>query len=174
MPFSFLDAPPVLGYNASTCIPAGQWQGWKEIMMAQAKTGDTVRVHYTGTLDDGTIFDTSADSDPLQFTLGQGRVIPGFEDMVNGMNTGESKTEKIPAARAYGPHREEMIMAVERSNFPPHIAPEIGAQLKIQVDEKSSVLVEITEVTETRISLDANHPLAGRDLTFDVQLLEIL
>jgi peptidylprolyl isomerase len=141
--------------------------------MAQAKSGDTVTVHYTGKLEDGTVFDSSVDRDPLQFTLGEGMLIPGFEQAVFGMSPGESKTAKVSADEAYGPHREEMVVEIGRQEFPPHFQPEVGQQLQIpQADGRVARLI-VTDVSEQKVTLDANHPLAGRDLTFDIQLLEI-
>ncbi|MCL5997121.1 MAG: peptidylprolyl isomerase [Chloroflexi bacterium] len=141
--------------------------------MTQAKAGDTVKVHYTGKLDDGTVFDTSNESDPLEFTLGEGQVIPGFEQAVMGMNPGDSKTTKIPADNAYGPHRPEMVLAVERAQFPAHIEPELDQQLQIRQPDGQTFVVRVTDVNESAVTLDANHPLAGQDLTFDIQLVEV-
>jgi FKBP-type peptidyl-prolyl cis-trans isomerase 2 len=141
--------------------------------MAQAKTGDTVKVHYTGKLADGTVFDTSADREPLQFTIGQGQLIPDFEQAVIGMETEESKTIQIPADKAYGPHREEMLMEVERSRLPKELDPKVDQKLQMHHPNGQSAVVSITKVTDTHVTLDANHPLAGKDLTFDIQLTEI-
>jgi len=142
--------------------------------MAQAKYGDTVKVHYTGKLEDGTVFDTSLDRDPLQFTIGEGQLIPGFEEAVVGMNLGESKTTTIPADKAYGPHREEMVLVVDRNRFPVYLKPEIGQQLQILQADGEAIIVTVTDVSESSVTLDANHPLAGKDLTFDIQLMEIV
>lgn len=141
--------------------------------MTQAKPGDTVKIHYTGKLEDGTVFDSSTSRDPLEFKLSAGQVIPGFEQAVVGMSPGESKTEKIPMDQAYGPHREEMILEVNRQQMPPELQPEIGQQLQLQQPNGRVVPVLVTEVTESLVKLDANHPLAGQDLTFDIQLVEI-
>ena len=100
--------------------------------MAQVKTGDTVKVHYTGKLDDGTVFDTSADREPLQFTIGEGQIIPDFEQAIVGMNPGESKTVQIPSDRAYGPHHEEMVMVVDRNEFPKDLEPKIDQMLQVR------------------------------------------
>ncbi len=142
--------------------------------MAQAKTGDTVKVHYTGKLDDGTVFDTSADREPLQFTIGQGQLIPDFEQAVVGMNPGESKTVQIPSDNAYGPHHEEMVMEVRRKEFPADLDPEVDQRLQVQQQDGQTFAVTVTAVSESSVTLDANHPLAGKDLTFDVQLTEIV
>ncbi len=141
--------------------------------MEQAKRGDTVKVHYTGKLNDGTVFDSSNDREPLEFTVGEGEVIPGFEDAVVGMNQGETKTTKIDADEAYGPHRPEMIVTVERNMFPDDMDPEVGQQVQIRQANGQSFVATITDVTDEDVTLDANHPLAGQDLTFDIELLEI-
>ncbi len=143
--------------------------------MAQAQQGDKVKVHYTGRTDDGTVFDSSIISDPLEFIIGESEVIPGFEEAVIGMNPGESKTIRVPVDRAYGPHREDMIIVVEREKFPPDIEPEVGRQLEIRRRENGQTFpVTVTDVSESSVTLDANHHLAGKDLTFDIQLLEIV
>jgi len=142
--------------------------------MAKAKTGDTVKVHYTGKLDDGTIFDTSADREPLQFTIGEGQLIPDFEQAVVGMDPGESKTVQIPSDKAYGPHHEEMVMIVNRTEFPEDIEPKVDQRLQVRQEDGQSFAVTVTVVSESSVTLDANHPLAGKDLTFDIQLAEII
>jgi FKBP-type peptidyl-prolyl cis-trans isomerase 2 len=140
----------------------------------QAKTGDTVKVHYTGRLQDGTVFDTSVGSEPLEFTLGQGQVIPGFEQAVIGMQVGESKTVTIPVDQAYGPRRDDMILEVSRDELPDDLEPTVGMQLQMNQGDGGIVIVTITEVSETTIKVDANHPLAGQDLTFDIELVDIV
>lgn len=142
--------------------------------MAQAKPGDTVKVHYTGKLEDGMVFDTSTDLDPLQFTIGDGQIIPGFEQAVVGMNPGESKTIKIPTDEAYGPHREEMVLMVDRNQLPVDLKPEIGQQLQSRQTDGQTIVVTVTDVSESSVTVDGNHPLAGKDLTFDIQLVEIV
>lgn len=141
--------------------------------MGQAKAGDTVKVHYTGKLDNGTVFDSSADREPLEFTVGEGQVIPGFENAVIGMNPGDTKTTHIPADEAYGPHRAEMVIEVERAMFPTDMDPQKEQQVQIRQANGQSFIATITEVTEENVTLDANHPLAGKDLTFDIELVEI-
>jgi len=142
--------------------------------MAQAKQGDTIQVHYTGKLGDGTIFDTSKDRHPLQFRIGQGQVIAGFEQAVIGMNTGESKTVTIPVDQAYGPRREEKIVTVERSRLPADLNPNVGQRLEFTQMDDQTVLVTVTALTDTTMTLDANHPLSGKDLTFDIELIAIV
>lgn len=142
--------------------------------MAQAKAGDTVKVHYTGKLEDGTVFDSSSDRDPLQFTIGDGMIIPGFEKAVVGMSPGDAKTEIIPTDQAYGPHLEEMVVVIDRQQMPAEIEPEVGQQLQIQQPTGQVIPVIITDVSDATVTLDANHPLAGEDLTFDIQLVEIV
>jgi len=142
--------------------------------MAQAKHGDTVKVHYTGQLEDGTVFDSSVKRDPLQFKIGEGQVISDFERAVVGMSAGESKTTKVPADKAYGPYRKEMLIAVDRDKFPAHTKPEVGQQYQISQEGGRKTVVTVTDVSESSVTIDANHPLAGKDLTFDIQLIEIL
>ena len=139
-----------------------------------AQHGDTVKVHYTGKLDDGTVFDSSTDRDPLEFTIGEGLVIPGFERAVIGMNPGDSRTELIPNEQAYGPHLEEMVVVVDRQQMPAEIEPIVGQQLEVQQPSGQVIPVVITELSDQAVTLDANHPLAGENLTFDIQLVEII
>ena len=142
--------------------------------MAQAKQGDTVNVHYTGKLDDDTVFDTSQGHDPLQFTIGIDSLIPAFAEIVIGMNPGESRTIRIPADEAYGPYHEEMVVMIDRQRFPDNLNPEIGQELEVHQSDGQIVPVLVTDVSESSVTLDGNHPLAGKDLTFDIQLVEIL
>ncbi len=142
--------------------------------MAKAKMGDTVSVHYTGTLDDGTIFDTSADRGPMQFTIGEEQVIPGFEQAIIGMEPGESKTVRIPAEEAYGPHLSEMVIVLDRDRLPEDLEPAVGQRFQVSQPDGQTFIVRVTEVSELNVTLDANHPLAGEDLTFDIQLTEIM
>jgi peptidylprolyl isomerase len=140
--------------------------------MQAANTGDLVRVHYTGKLDDGSVFDSSAGRDPLQFRLGGGEVIPGFEQAVTGMSPGEERRVTIPADEAYGARREELVLVVSREELPAELEPEVGQQLQMSQDGQDFV-VTISDVTEQDVVLDANHPLAGEDLTFELQLVDI-
>ena len=143
--------------------------------MAQAKSGDTVKVHHTGTLEDGTVFDSSIPrEEPLEFTIGDNKLIPAFEEAVVGMDIGDSKSIVVDGDNAYGPRNEEMIMAVDRSNIPEDLPLEVGSQLKISQDDGHSMIVMITAVTDDKVTLDANHPLAGKDLSFEIELVEIV
>ena len=141
--------------------------------MTQAQNGDKVRVHYIGKLEDGTVFDSSQGSEPLEFTIGQGQLIPGFEQGVVGMEPGEAKTVNVPADQAYGPHRPEGIFELDRSEIPAGIPLEVG--LRLQANQQNGQTVELTvvDLSENKVTLDGNHPLAGKDLTFDIQLVEI-
>lgn len=141
--------------------------------MAQAKEGDTVKVHYTGKFEDGTVFDTSEGRDPLEFTLGEGQVIPGFEKGVEGMAPGESKLIDIPADQGYGPHYDQLVMVVDKAEFPEDMNPEVGDRLQLRQPDGSAVVVAVTKTDDSTVTLDGNHPLAGKDLKFDVQLVDI-
>ena len=140
--------------------------------MANVRDGDTVRVHYTGRLDDGTVCDTSEGREPLQFTLGGGQVIAGFERAVLGMKPGETRTVTIPSADAYGARREELMIEVGRESFPPEVQPRVGQRFEM-VQGEQAIVVTVAEVRPERVTLDANHPLAGKDLTFDLELVRI-
>ena len=140
--------------------------------MSHAKPGDTVRLHYTGTLGDGSEFDSSRGREPLEFTLGAGQVIPGFDEAVSGMRVGERKTVTLPTDQAYGARQEELILAVPRAQVPPHIALEVGQQLQLS-QEGHAFQVTVREVTAEQVVLDGNHPLAGEALTFALELVEI-
>ncbi len=142
--------------------------------MAEAKNGDKVRVHYTGRLDDGEVFDSSAQRDPLEFTIGSGEVIPGFDSAVTGMSPGQSKTVVLEPANAYGEYNAEMVHHVSRSQLPEDVELEPGMMVQASQGENETMLLTIKEITEKTITLDANHPLAGKELTFDIQLVEIV
>ena len=141
--------------------------------MAQAQNGDTVKIHYTGTLEDGTTFDSSAGHDPLEFTLGSGQVIVGFDEAVTGMSSGEKKQVTIPAEKAYGQPNEEMVIQAPRDQVPADINPEVGQQLQMNGPQGETIVVRVVEVTDEHVTLDANPPLAGKDLTFDIELVDI-
>jgi len=141
--------------------------------MQQVKQGDTIKVHYHGKLTDGTTFDSSEGREPLEFEVGGGMVIPGFDEGVKGMAVGDKKTVHIPAAEAYGPKQEEYIMEFPKDRFPPDMKPEVGIQLNMSDGQGQTFPVVIAEVLEDSVILDANHPLAGEDLIFDLELVEI-
>ncbi|MFA7382786.1 MAG: FKBP-type peptidyl-prolyl cis-trans isomerase [Desulfurivibrionaceae bacterium] len=141
--------------------------------MSQAKKGDSVNIHYTGTLDDGTVFDSSAGRDPLAFTLGSGEVIAGFDEAVLGMCIGDRKKVTIPAHKAYGEKNEEMIIEVPLAQVPPDLDPEVGQKLQMGGPNGELVVVTVVGVTEDVVVLDANPPLAGKDLTFELELVAI-
>jgi peptidylprolyl isomerase len=137
-------------------------------------SGDTVRVHYRGTLADGSEFDSSEGREPLEFTVGSGQVIPGFDAAVSGLATGESATVTIPAADAYGERAEEGVQVFPRDAFPPDTAPEVGWAVELAAPDGARVPATIAEVTDESITLDFNHPLAGEDLTFEITLVEVV
>ena len=141
--------------------------------MAAAKKGDCVKVHYTGTLEDGSTFDSSRSVEPLEFTLGSGQVIAGFDEAVTGMVPGERKNVMISAGEAYGERHEEMVISVPRSQFPVHIVPEVGQQIQLSGPNNQPILVRVVGLSEDSVQLDANPPLAGRDLSFDLELVSI-
>jgi len=142
--------------------------------MAQAKLGDTVKVHYTGKLDDGTVFATSTKREPFRFVIGGERIIPGFEEAVIGMSPGESKTMEVPADNAFGPYYEELVRTIERNKFPEDLEPEVGQRLNLSESDGREIVVTVSDLSESSVTLDANHPLAGEDLVFDIRLVEIV
>jgi peptidylprolyl isomerase len=151
--------------------------------MAQAKAGDRVKVHYTGRLDDGTVFDSSEECSedecgcghgPLEFTIGSGEVIPGFDAGVTGLSVGESKKIHIPVEEAYGERNDQMTAVVPRGELPPEMVPQVGQQLEVTQGDGQVFLVTIVDVTDESITIDGNHPLAGQALNFDIKLVEIL
>ena len=142
--------------------------------MPQAKDGDVVRVHYTGTLDDETRFDSSVGRDPLEFTVGTGMVIPGFDEMVRGMEPGDSRTTRIPADQAYGESREEMKLTLTRGQLPAEVKPEVGQQIHLEGHDGQPVTARVVEADESRVVVDANHTLAGEALTFKIELVAIV
>ena len=142
--------------------------------MAQAKAGDTVRVHYEGQLSDGTIFDSSLEREPIEFILGQDTVIPGFEQALIGMEVGESKDVSIPPEDGFGEYSEDLVVNIEKSILPPDINPELGMQLEVSSEEETPRVFTIAEIAEDSVTLDGNHPLAGKEIAFKIELLEIL
>ena len=139
-----------------------------------AQAGDRVKVHYTGTLSDGEVFDSSTSQDPLEFELGTGTVIAGFEEAVLGLSASATRTVTIPADQAYGPRQEELVLKVERSSLPTDVELTTGQWMELQREDGQHMTVQVTEVTDTILTLDANHALAGQDLTFDLELVEII
>jgi peptidylprolyl isomerase len=142
--------------------------------MRSARHGDTVRVHYRGQLRDGSVFDASLDGEPLQFTIGRGEILPGFEEAVVGMNPGDLKTADIPAEKAFGPYYEEMAVVVDKGDFPENLEPEVGQTLPVSRPDGPTIELTVTQVTESEVTLDANHPLAGEDLRFEIELIDIV
>jgi peptidylprolyl isomerase len=141
--------------------------------MKQVSAGDNVKVHYKGTFDDGTVFDSSLDCDPLEFTIGGCQVIPGFEKAVMGMRTGETKTVRINSDMAYGPHNEEMVVVFGRDQLPADLEPSIGQVLRFRRNDGHIIEVTIVDMSDTDVTFDGNYPLAGKDLIFEIQLMEI-
>ncbi|MGE0681965.1 MAG: peptidylprolyl isomerase [Candidatus Binatia bacterium] len=140
----------------------------------QAKPGDTVQVHYVGRLAKGETLGPSESNDPVQFTIGEGQVIQGLEQAVIGMQPGEAKTTNIPAEKAYGPHLQERVKTIDRRRLPKDLKPEAGQRLRVRQKDGRCTVVTVTKVLPSRVTLDANPPLAGKDLVFDIQLLAIL
>ena len=141
--------------------------------MTQAKSGDTIRIHYKGTLKSGEVFDSSEGRDPLEFTLGSGMIVGGLDAAIQGMAMGEKKVAEIVCAEAYGPINPAARQPVPRAEFPDDIPTEVGTQLQMQSPEGQVIPVTIVDVSETEVTLDANHPLAGMDLTFDFEVVGI-
>lgn len=142
--------------------------------MAQVKSGDKIKVHYHGKLTDGQTFDSSEGREPLEFEVGSGMVIPGFDEGVTGMSVGEKKTVTIPYDKAYGARNPQMLVEVTKENFPPEMEIEIGMPLLMSDQNGQQFQVTVVEIKETAVVLDANHPLAGKDLVFDLELVEIV
>lgn len=141
--------------------------------MSKAKKGDKVKVHYTGKLKDDTVFDSSRDREPLEFTVGAGQMIEGFDNAVEGMETGETKKVEIPSDKAYGGKRDDMMVKVEKKQLPTDIKPEVGMQLQATQQNGQTQILTVTDVEDQHVVLDGNHPLAGKDLVFDIELMEI-
>ncbi|MEJ6403661.1 FKBP-type peptidyl-prolyl cis-trans isomerase [Yoonia sp. 2307UL14-13] len=141
--------------------------------MSQAKNGDTVRINYTGTLDNGETFDSSAGREPLEFVLGSGQIIPGLDAAIPGMAVGDKKVVNVPCDQAYGAVNEQARQAVPRGEIPPNIPLEPGTRLQMQTPQGQMVQVTVADVSEDEVTLDANHPLAGQNLTFDIEIMGI-
>jgi len=140
--------------------------------MTKAKTGDKVKVHFEGYLEDGTVFGSSMDDEPFEFAIGEKNMLPGFENAVIGMQKGDTKTITLPPEEAYGPHKKELVSIMERSGFPQEVQLEVGKRLRVRTQDGKYTVVTIKEFTEDRIVLDENDPLAGKTLTFKIELVE--
>ncbi len=145
----------------------------KGVLMRKSQSGDTVKVHYTGKLKGGEVFDTSREREPLQVTIGEHQVIPGFENALTDLEVGESKQITLTPDEAYGPYREDMLVRVDRSRFPENVDPQIGQRYQVQSADGSPLTVMVKETEGEAVTLDANHPLAGKELVFDLELVEI-
>ncbi|HKK39270.1 MAG TPA: peptidylprolyl isomerase [Cryomorphaceae bacterium] len=141
--------------------------------MEKVKEKDTVSVHYTGTLSDGEVFDSSVNREPLSFTVGAGQMIPGFDNAVVGMEVKEKKSVTIPASEAYGDVRPDMVQKISKDQLPPDLNPQVGQQLASQLPSGEQIIVTVADIADEEITIDANHPLAGKDLTFEIEVLEI-
>ena len=142
--------------------------------MTKAKTGDKVKVHFTGYLEDGTVFGSTMDEEPFEFTIGEKNMLPGFENSVVGMHKGDIKTITLSPEDAYGPHKKELVSVMEKSGFPPEINIEVGKRLRIRTQDGRHAAVTIKDVSEDSIVLDENDPLAGKTLTFKIELVDII
>jgi peptidylprolyl isomerase len=141
--------------------------------MVQAQIGDTVKINFTGKLEDGSVFGSTTNQEPLEFKLGEGQILPGVEKGIEGMNVGESKTIKVPPEQAYGQHRKELVEEVGRDQFPNDVEPKVGQRFNVPQSNGQTAVVRVVNVSESMVTLDANHPLAGKDLTFELELLDI-
>jgi len=141
--------------------------------MSKVKQGDTVKIHYTAKMAGGNVFDTSRKRDPLEFKVGEGKVIKGIEEAVLGMNEGEKKTVTVPQEKAYGSHKSDMVIQIPRSRLPNDLEPSVGQLLEVHHPDGNSSVVTVTEVSDDSVTLDANHPLAGKELTFDIEIMEV-
>ena len=145
----------------------------KDTILSTIKNGDTVKVHYTGTLENGEVFDSSEGRDPLQFTMGAGQLIPGFEKAVMGLQVGDTTKAEIPSAEAYGEHNPQMEITVPKNQLPEDLEPVVGLQLQLTQENGQPVPCQVTKVEGENVTIDANHPLAGKDLTFEIEVVEI-
>ena len=141
--------------------------------MIQAKDGDVVKIHYTGKLEDGTVFETSIGGEPIQLKIGDSQLIRGLDQALIGMKQNEAKSVTVPSNKAYGPYNNKIILQVSRNQFPSGELPEVGQQLEHRLADGQLILVRVTDITESYVTLDSNHPLAGKDLIFDILLLTI-
>jgi len=142
--------------------------------MPHAREGDTVHIHYTGRLKDGTVFETSTRGEPLRFHIGNDELLPAIQQTVIGMEVGESRTVTVPSAEAYGPRRDDMLMSVDRDRLPDGFVPAPGMILEVHRGDGRAIPVVVTSVEDDQVTLDGNHPLAGHDLDIDINLIEIL
>ena len=142
--------------------------------MKEAKKGDTVKVHYQGKSKDGELFDKSDEKNPFKFTIGEGRVIPGFEEAVLGMSPGESKKIEVPPNKAYGPYRADLVIKVNKDSLSNELELEKGRQFKINSGPKEGMVLTLTDMDEESVTFDGNHPLAGKDLVFDIEMVDVL
>jgi len=142
--------------------------------MPSVKAGDTVKIHYTGRLEDGTVFATTRDKEPMEFTVGTAEIIPGLQEAVIGMSVGETKTELIPPERAYGPYHEQMTATLDRKMAPPKLEIGVGVSLRVKHADGHESDVTVTELSETKMTVDGNHPLAGKTLLLEIDLLDIV
>ena len=142
--------------------------------MARAKVGDKVKVRYRGFLNDGTMFDSSFEIEPLEFTIGEKKLIPGFEEAIVGMSEGDTKGVSIPSENAFGPYRKDLVLVVNKSDIPSHINPHLGMKLEVRSYDGDTAAVTVADITEETITLDGNHELAGKELNFKIELTEIV
>lgn len=142
--------------------------------MSQVKSGDVVRIHYTGKLADGTQFDSSAGREPLEFKVGSGQIIPGLDRQIQGMKQGESGTLNIPAAEAYGARDENQVQVVPRTALPPEMEVQVGSNLQATTPDGNQISLTVVGVSDAEITVDANHPLAGHDLIFEIEIVEVV
>lgn len=140
--------------------------------MSEIKSGDVVRIHYTGKLSDGTTVDTSRQGDPVQFTVGGGQIMPGIDRHVEGMSVGQSSTVTVPAAEAFGPRDRARVQDVPRTAFPPEVHLEMGARLQANTQDGQTLDLTVVALDDEKVTVDANHPLAGEDLVFDIEVVE--
>jgi peptidylprolyl isomerase len=161
----------VLGALLVGMVFAGGCAGGEDTVVA--KEGDTVKVHYTGKLEDGSVFDSSENRDPLEFTIGAGTMIIGFNNAVVGMKVGEQKTVTIPSAEAYGESRDDLIAEMPRTSLAPGVTPVVGQQMQVTLASGGVITAVVIAVSETTVTIDANHSLAGKDLIFEIELVEI-